>query len=182
MIVAYFDTSSILSYWIIGEIHHQSIFELFTEVPDKSGKESIAKYKFTGILSGLVLTEIASVVERQQSKFNLDTTVDLSKEYIRSTLKLPNIRLIDPIISKDNSLLTYAMYTESIQLAPNLRLKSLDNLHLSIVSLITKQDQYQISYFVTGDKEILENSRKIRSHLGITVVTPDTFLESIEQL
>jgi len=63
-------------------------------------------------------------------------------------------------------------YTTAAALAPKLKLRSLDLLHLAYASLISRLE-FSISSFVTGDETILGKTDEIRESLNIAVTHPD---------
>lgn len=164
----YLDTSVILPYWISHEINHQKTKILFDS----------QEMEFKGIISGLVLSEIASVVERQSNKFEIDNDRNLAIEYVRAVLQLEKVTLVDPDINNSSKLLTYPIYTKAIELAPIFRLKSLDNLHLAIISQL-KNQLHQIDAFITGDREILEKHDLIMKNMGLRVMNSTQFFDEL---
>jgi hypothetical protein len=68
-------------------------------------------------------------------------------------------------------------YTTAAALAPNLKLRSLDLLHLAYASLIS-QLEFSISSFVTGDEAILGKTDEVRKSLNITATHPKDALRT----
>ena len=62
-------------------------------------------------------------------------------------------------------------YAEARKLAPHLRLKTLDILHVAYSSLLLKSGT-PIGEFVTGDEELVTRSERIKRLIGIRVVRP----------
>ena len=62
-------------------------------------------------------------------------------------------------------------YAEARKLAPSLRLKTLDILHVAYSSLLRKSGT-PIAEFVTGDEELVSRSEPIQRLTGIRVVRP----------
>ena len=62
-------------------------------------------------------------------------------------------------------------YAQARKLAPHLRLKTLDTLHVAYSSLLLKTGT-PITDFVTGDDELVSRSKQIQRLTGIKVVRP----------
>ena len=62
-------------------------------------------------------------------------------------------------------------YAQARKLAPHLRLKTLDTLHVAYSSLLLKTGT-PIADFVTGDDELVSRSKQIQRLTGIKVVRP----------
>lgn len=68
---------------------------------------------------------------------------------------------------------------KAIDNAPKLGFTSLDNLHLAITSLAAVSKD-RISYFITGDAELLNHATLIEKHLQFTTVNPGQILKKLE--
>ena len=68
-------------------------------------------------------------------------------------------------------------FLESIKLAPTIRLKTLDNLHVTIAKLHKASEG--IEYFITGDKDILNRAGIINRETGIIVLSPQEATKKI---
>ena len=71
----------------------------------------------------------------------------------------------------DRRLSVPSEYAEARKLAPSLRLKTLDILHVAYSSLLRKSGT-PIAEFVTGDEELVSRSEPIQRLTGIRVVRP----------
>ena len=57
-------------------------------------------------------------------------------------------------------------------LAPDLKLRTLDNLHIAAAKNVTIIKDEYLHYFVTGDNEILNQKKEISGYLDILVISP----------
>jgi hypothetical protein len=68
-------------------------------------------------------------------------------------------------------------YSTAAALAPKLKLRSLDLLHLAYASLISRLE-FSIFSFVTGDEIIIGKTDEIRESLNMTVTHPNDAIRS----
>ncbi len=64
-------------------------------------------------------------------------------------------------------------YAEARRLAPRLRLRAMDLLHIAYTSLLRKTG-VPIKEFVTGDEDLVGKSKRIESVVGVKVSTPQS--------
>ncbi|MBN1329307.1 MAG: hypothetical protein JXA54_07520 [Candidatus Heimdallarchaeota archaeon] len=171
----YLDTSVLLARWAPLDIHHSSSMLIHT---------AISSGKIIGYISDLSIAEVASVVERQQQKFQLDLTskVHLALEYVKRIRLIPNIIIINTssvsdvtIAQKSTPLST--IFWKSIDVAITSKLKTLDNIHLAIGSSFFSLIGRKLDYFVTTDYEILATGQKIEQTYDFQVVSPEKLVK-----
>ena len=171
----YLDTSSILATWVKTDPFHEECKKIIEAVKSKT---------IIGIISGLGLAEISSVVERQQAKFlhKLPPNISLTAEYLKRIVMIPNLKIIDILLPK-NALIAEStielslLNLQSIDLAPKFHLKTFDNLHLATCVLINKTTPKSIDYFVSGDHDIISNAHQLKSEYGFSSVFPDELIK-----
>ena len=70
-----------------------------------------------------------------------------------------------------------ASYWLAINTGSKTGLKTLDNLHISIASLIYNIIGEKIDYFITGDVGILQKSKELKDFTDLSVVTPEIVIK-----
>lgn len=134
--MAYIDTNVIISYIDELDPNHAKAGELF---------KSIEGDKF---VSRFTLIELASVYSRAGLKDPVALAI--------YSIKRINAKMVEADLNK--------VITQSLKLAPNLKLRTLDLLHISICHTAG------IKRFVTFDKEIISNSKEIEK-LNLRIMT-----------
>ncbi len=127
------------------------------------------------IISPLVLAEIYSVVSRNSERINLGFNVaeeDLPAVLARLCMRKYNLKLIC-ISDKEFSIFGEipTKYKLAFMLAPKLKLRTLDLLHISYAWAI-KLNGYDVKEFVTLDRGILDTAEKIEEITDIRVIEP----------
>ena len=171
----YLDTSVLLARWSPLDVHHSSSLSIYN---------AISSGKISGYLSDFSLAEIASVVERQQQKFQvtLPPNTYLALEFVKRILLTPNLVLVSTsaesnivIAQQITSLST--VYWKSIDVAIATKLKTLDNIHLAITSSLFSLLGQKMDYFVTADHEILKKGQQIERIYGYQVISPKKLIK-----
>lgn len=173
----YFDTSVLLARWVRKDAFHSACRKLF---------DRLTKAKSWGVISWLSLVETASVVARQYTKFEGKipgryTKKQLISAYLQNIVAHPRIQVMPPssrysLSIGQQEIQTFLSTVKAIDIAPKLGLTSLDNLHLAIASL-TPLSNGSLAYFVTGDKELLENASLIEEHVHFNILNPRQALQ-----
>ncbi|MFV2014954.1 MAG: hypothetical protein ACC656_05980, partial [Candidatus Heimdallarchaeota archaeon] len=66
----------------------------------------------------------------------------------------------------------YTDYSRAIIINPDLKLRTLDNLHIASAKNISLLKHDNLHYFVTGDNEILSRKKEISEYLQTLVISP----------
>ncbi len=171
----YLDTSVVLGYWASTDPNYDAITNMFRAI-----KNDVLK----GFISTLGLCEIASVVERQKSKFEriLDVhgrifDAPLSIEYLKAIITIPNVFIVTcpdvgSITIHDKVIKIPSVTWKAIKLAAITKLRSLDNLHLAIACSLSDCLGEEIDYFVTNDNEIINRGATIKKSCNFPVISP----------
>lgn len=142
--------------------------------------------KFKSIISHISLIELVSVISRQFIYFKFKGEVG---ERMRLLNFKEKVLFSLNYIIQDNDLLVlqhnsfeklpfitesqiYADYGRALILAPDTKLRTLDNLHIASAKNITLLKDEYLYYFVTGDNEILSKKKEISEYLGTLVISP----------
>lgn len=148
--------------------------------------EKFFKSKGPKYVSPLTIVELSSVYSRILDKIKL-SKIEGEEEDMDDAQKLEVVvqtSLIDcglshlavPLSAEwtfGNQRMTVPLeYAEARNTAASIRLRTMDLLHLSYVSLLLKTGTV-ISQFVTGDEELLSKRDIIRELIGIHVVRPE---------
>lgn len=175
----YLDTSVLLARWAPLDVHHSSSLSLY---------KALSAGKIIGYLSDFSLAEIASVVERQQAKFQatLPPNTQLALEFVKKIRLTPNLVLVctsaeSKIVIAQQTTSLSTVYWKSIDVAITTKLKTLDNIHLAITSSLFTLIGRKMDYFVTADHEILKKGLQIGHVYGFQVVSPEKLVK-IENL
>lgn len=157
------------------DIHYISSLSLYN---------AIVSGKIQGYISDFSLTEVASVVERQQLKFQLalPSHTHLALEYVKRICLIPNIQLVN---TSSDSNVTIAQQTlklstvcwKSIDVAVLSKLKTLDNIHIAIASSLFSLIGRKLDYFVTADHEILSIGQRIEQAYSFQVISPEKLVK-----
>ena len=147
-----------------------------------AAKAFLRKSHAPRIISPLTFAELSSVLSRVEESLELPSV-------LRTEPPQRRIRALAEYVVRDSRLTIASQvgstrlrlggrsvsvpmeYTTAAALAPKLKLRSLDLLHLAYASLIS-QLEFSISSFVTGDETILGKSDEIQKSLNITATHP----------
>lgn len=176
----YLDTNIILAKWALKDPYHQASKKIIAAIEEK---------KINGYFSGFGLAEVASVVERQKTKFlsHIPNGLSLGIEFIKFIRNINNLEIIE-IIHPANLLVSgkktiiSAVNLRVIYTAANLRLKTLDNVHISILDLINRITDKTIDYFITGDKDILGKRTEIADKFQLHITNPNGFPQNLAKV
>ena len=171
----YLDTSVLLARWAPLDAHYSSSLALYT---------AISSGKIRGYISDFSLAEVASVVERQQIKFQntLTQSTNLTLEFVKRIHLTPNLTLVSTgseisILIADQPATLSTIFWKSIDVAITTKLKTLDNIHLAITSSLFNLIGRKMNFFVTADHEILKKSQQIEHAYGFQVVSPKKLIK-----
>ncbi len=162
--VVYIDTSVIVSAVDKGDERSKEADKFLLREKDK-------------IISPLVLVEIFSVVSRNYDKLVSAFEVDISKEDLPAVIARLSMRKygLNLFHTPDKDLTIFGEVPAEIKLAfmlaPELKLRSLDLLHLSYAWNF-KLSGYNVDEFATFDDEILRKCDRINELTGIRVIEP----------
>jgi len=127
-------------------------------------------------VSPLSLAELYAVLSRVREQIHTPSSIHPSINtlvaFIVRECRLHIITQANSVTKKlgTTKLRTSPEYFISMKVAEKLQLKTLDLLHLAYASLA--RVRYRVNGFVTGDKEILDRSRLIRTALRLEVLHP----------
>ncbi len=144
------------------------------------------------IVSFLTLTEFSSVISRLEKGGQIKFAPEIGKIISKMPLKQRAIILLKYIVKKFNlkvlgakelislrvngEVVSFPLeFLKAISLSYELGLKTLDNLHIAIVALENKLAR--IDYFITGDRDIIDNRKTILKLVGCPISTPKEFAE-----
>ena len=148
-----------------------------------AARNFLGKSRTPRIISSLTFAELSSVLSRVEENLDLPSV-------LRQEPPQRRIRALVEYVVRDCRLtiasqlgasrvrlggrnVTMPMeYSTAAALAPKLKLRSLDLLHLAYASLISRLE-FSISSFVTGDETILGKKDDIRESLNITPTYPN---------
>jgi predicted nucleic acid-binding protein len=166
--MSYLDTSVIIAYCIGGDPQHSKAVNIIEKV-----RQKVDKF----YASTLTLVELYSVISRNIQKYKLPPGIEEITNYrikLRVTityfLKLLSLYIFSDeakIIDLDRLKLFYKFF-DAISLATELKLKTLDLLHLAYARQLAKKKL--IKFFVTFDSEIIKNKEVILKNIEIEVV------------
>lgn len=167
----YLDTNVMLSKWVLTDPFHEDSKKIINAIQNS---------KIKGLFSGLGLAEVASVVERQQEKFSgeIEKELKLGTEFIKKITMITNLEICDiiypinSIIANENKELSI-IHWQCFEVASKIHLKTLDNLHIAIITLLEKIKGKKIDYFITSDKEIVSKANQIKKEYGFAVLQPN---------
>ncbi len=160
--VVYVDTSVIISAIDKGDQRCKDSDKFLRRVKEK-------------IISPLVLAEIYSVVSRNSERINLGLNVaeaDLPAVIARLCMRKYDLKLVC-VFDKDFSIFGEipTEFKLAFMLAPKLKLRTLDLLHISYAWAI-KLNGYNVEEFVTLDGGILDRAKDIEKITDIRVIEP----------
>jgi len=153
-----------------------------------AAKAFLAKSRAPRIISPLTFAELSSVLSRVEESLELPTVlreepaprrIRALAEYMLRDCRLTIASQVgsSKLRLGGRSVTVPMEYTIAAALAPNLKLRSLDLLHLAYASLIS-QLEFSISSFVTGDEAILGKTDEVRKSLNITATHPKDALRT----
>ena len=173
----YLDTNILLSKWSPLDSSYSDSNKII---------ELIIDGKIKGYYSDFSLSEIASVVERQQAKFsqNSITKTALALEYVKRVILTQNLEIIDTsqqanILIAGKRTNMSAIYWKSIDIAVKTQLKTLDNIHIAIAVFILSILGKRAEYFITADQEIISKEKEIKENFGLSILSPKEFIETL---
>lgn len=137
--MSYIDTSVLISYVNPDDSLHDKAVKLIDGFHEKK------------LVSDLTIIELYSVFSRTMNLSNIEI-----EALVKYTLRKTNVEKLS--VKWDR------IYRRAIKLANELKLKSLDLLHITIASLSNCR------FFATFDKDILRKSAIIREKLGLEIV------------
>lgn len=170
----YLDTNVLLAQWAPLDPYYTASNDII---------HAIRVEKIKGYFSDFGLAEVASVVERQKTKFS-DVKlikIPLALEYVKKIRLIPNLELINTAI-QSNFLIAgkktsmSEIYWKSIDIAVNTQLKVLDTIHIAIVALMPSLQGKKMNYFITADQEILKKGKKIKQEYDFAVLSPEEII------
>jgi len=163
--MAYVDTNVIISYYYIEDDNH----DLAVKVVRRLKNENIKIY-----VSSLTILEVFSVISRKLPESKIPPHLRYADERTRILMMVQQaLSLINPIIINDEPRtelfgenIFFHKFTKAVELAHQLKLKTLDLLHIAYA--IQLAEKGLVNMFVTFDGEIMEK-RSLLEKLGIKV-------------
>jgi predicted nucleic acid-binding protein len=175
----YLDTNILLTLWAPVDPFFHSCIQI---------RKAIEKKEINALFSGFGLAEVASVVERQKRKFSVKDPVEstLAIEFVKKITLIKNLEIIDDFVTynidiQDNMVNISSSHWLCIDVAKNIGLKTLDNLHIASLLSIQNMSGKNVDYFVTNDREILSKANLIKKRYKVSVVASDNLI-SLEGL
>ena len=162
MALMYLDTNVIIAVYKPNDPLYRDANKLF----GKSHSFVISPITIIELYSALSRIKPHMKLREEFKNINLDTLLvyiitDLKLKVITKTyitkLQLPNQMVKIPL-----------EYYISIKLAEKIKLKTLDLLHIAYAYILKEE----ISYFVTGDRDIIQAKKRIKQQTGIEVKSP----------
>ncbi|OLD03933.1 MAG: hypothetical protein AUJ07_05160 [Crenarchaeota archaeon 13_1_40CM_3_53_5] len=153
-----------------------------------AARNFLGKSRASRIISSLTFEELSSVLSRIEENLELPSILRQEPpqrriralvEYVVRDCRLTIASQVGSSrIRLGGRSVTMPMeYSTAAALAPKLKLRSLDLLHLAYASLISRLE-FSISSFVTGDETILGKTDEIQESLNITVTHPDNAIRT----
>jgi len=166
--VAYVDTNMLISYYFDEEENHPISVEVFKRL------ESMGRRIY---ISPLTLLELYSVVVRNLSKYKMPPHYMILDEKGRARALVKDIlEYAKPVIVEDEPRVeltggsnVFHVYRKAIDLALELKLRTLDVMHIANVLELARRGLVEV--FATLDGEILKRRRLLES-LGLRVQGP----------
>jgi len=168
--MSYLDTNVIIAYCINGDPQHNKAVNIVEKLRQNTNKF---------YASTLTLVELYSLVSRNIQKYKLPPGIEELTNHrskLRATiiyfLKLLSLHIVSDegkLISIDlDHLKLFCKFSDAINLATKLKLKTLDLLHLAYARQLAVKGL--VKFFITFDSQILENKETILKDVGIEVV------------
>jgi predicted nucleic acid-binding protein len=166
--MSYLDTCVIIAYCIDGDPQHDKAVNIVEKLK-KNGNKLYA--------STLTLVELYSVVSRNIQKYKLPPGIEELTNHrskLRATiayfLQLLSLHILPDeakLIDLDH-LKLFHKFSDAIDLAAKLKLRTLDLLHLAYACQLATEKL--IKFLATFDLEILKNKEAILEDIGIEVI------------
>lgn len=165
--MSYLDTCVIISYGFENDRNHDEAVKLIKEIKSDGRFYS----------STLTLTELHCVLSRRMHQYRLPPGIEqIADEGVRlKAVVLYLLQILDITIPPDDpgvidlgKFKLFHRFYESIQLAKDVKLKTLDTMHLAYANQL--KNKGNVKNFVTLDKEILKNKEKIKTTTGLNVL------------
>jgi predicted nucleic acid-binding protein len=173
---AYIDTSVMLARYIPNDPDRVSCTKFFKETEIEKLASPLTLLELTCTFSRLLEAkeiEVPSQIEAQLEESSYEENVQSLVEY---TIKECGLRIADVIpFPVTLSLLGSSAkvsheYLKALKLASQLRLKTLDTLHLAYISCL-RDEGVRVEYLVTNDKEILAREKRVLEVLESRVIS-----------
>jgi len=168
--MSYLDTCVIISYCFDGDPNHDKAVNIVERLKRINGMDRF-------YASTLTLVELYSALSRNVQKHRLPPGLQEVADYkikLRSAVAYC-LRLLSIHVPSDEARLAdldrlrlFCRFLEAINLAPKLKLKALDLLHIAYASQLMKEGL--VKSFVTLDCEILNNKETILKEVGVRVI------------
>jgi predicted nucleic acid-binding protein len=168
--MAYLDTCVIISYCIDGDPNHNKAVNIIERLKKINGID-----KFYA--STLTLVELYSVLSRKIQSYRLPPGIEEIANYkikLQSTIAY-FLQLLSIYIFSDEAKLAdldhlklFHKFSDAINLATELKLGTLDLLHIAYASQLVKKGLTK--FFVTFDSEILDKKEIILKNIGMKVI------------
>ncbi|MHA1300711.1 MAG: PIN domain-containing protein [Candidatus Helarchaeota archaeon] len=176
----YLDTNIIISY-----LKKDDIFYNFSNKIMKEGN-------FERFGSAITLLEIASVISRQINNIEFDK--EKIKNWKELNISEKRLFLFSYFITKipikfyfNSNIETYYIknqnlnininFSKALRISPFFSLRALDNLQISAALNIRDLTNIRLDYFVTTDKLILDNAKKIQDLTNLTIIHSEKLIE-----
>jgi len=165
--MSYLDTSVIIAYCIERDPQHNKAVKIIEKLKETS--------KFYA--STLTLVELYSWLSRNIQKYKLPPGIEEILDYeSKLRLTIPYcLQILSTAIFSDETKLTsignlklFYKFSEAINLAAKLKLKTLDLLHITYASQLAEEGY--VNFFVTFDSDILDKKETIQESTGIKII------------
>jgi predicted nucleic acid-binding protein len=167
--MAYVDTSIVIAYYFREDPNHGKAAKVI-DILKKENREMI--------ISPLTIIELYSVLSRKSEEYALPPrirAVDNEKLRIRilvnHVIKDMKLRIVDdePRVEQINKTKLFHIYQKAIKYAVDLKLKTLDLLHIAYATLLAGKGL--VNVFTTLDNEILAKGYLLEK-LGLKLLNP----------
>jgi len=178
---AYVDTNVILARYILSDPHNDSCRKFFEQTEMERLGSSLSLLELSCVYSRLLEAKEIDVPRRIEVLLSELSHEEKVRGLLEYTLRDCNLKItdVDPIpltISLLGSPTRVShIYLKALSLASQLRLKTLDTLHLAHASCL-KDEGVQIEYLVTNDVEILAKREQISQILQGRVLSAEEAL------
>jgi len=166
--MSYLDTSVIIAYCIEGDPHHDKAVKVIEKLKEKNKLYA----------SALTLVELYSWLSRNIQKYRLPPGIEEVMDYegkLRLTVtyclqSLPIQIFSDEVkLTSIGELKLFHKFSEAINLAAKLKLRTLDLLHITYIIQLAEKEHVKL--FVTFDSDILNKKEIIQKYTGIWIVS-----------
>lgn len=168
----YLDTNIVLSYNYTTEEDHLKAFELIESIKDLNGNFYISTFSILELYC-VISRNIGKYTLPPFSQFRLKTEEDKINFIIKFAISKLKLKICpENITSKEIEGLNVSVFSEyfdAIKLAPNIKLKTLDALHIACACRL--KEEGATIHLVSFDKDFLKKKCQIEDKTGIKIIS-----------